>query len=109
MHRLRTEMHKFRRHPGERTQLIMVTFGVREPLNDRCLDVLFRHARTYRAWLPIPVQDHLLREVYDLFKWGPTSANSSPARILFLKTVEAKQRLIPALARGNVEKVETAP
>jgi 3-hydroxypropanoate dehydrogenase len=81
----------------------------RTGLESSGLDVLFRHARTYRAWLPIPVPDKLLREMYDLFKLGPTSANSSPARVLFIKSQEAKARLIPALAAGNVEKTKTAP
>jgi 3-hydroxypropanoate dehydrogenase len=70
---------------------------------------LFRTARTYRAWLPEGVPDELIREMYELFKMGPTSANSSPARVLFLKSEEAKARLLPALAPGNVEKSRTAP
>jgi 3-hydroxypropanoate dehydrogenase len=78
-------------------------------LTDESLDILFRKARTHRNWLPKPVGDDLLREIYDLMKWGPTSANCSPARILFLRTPEAKQRLLPALAPGNVEKTMKAP
>ncbi len=78
-------------------------------LPDPALNVLFRDARTYRAWLPKPVPDELIREVYELFKLGPTSANSSPARVLFVRTPEAKARLLPALAPGNVEKTRTAP
>src|SRR5207244_7162131 len=79
------------------------------PLDDAALDILFRQARTYTAWLEKPVTDELLGRLYDLMKWGPTSANSCPARILFLRTPEAKQRLLPALSRGNVDKTMSAP
>src|SRR3954449_1529797 len=78
-------------------------------LNDKALDVLFREARTHNAWLDKPVSDDTLHELYDLLKWGPTSANSSPARFAFLRTPAAKQRLVPALSPGNVQKVLTAP
>lgn len=78
-------------------------------LADRTLDRLFREARTHNAWLDKPVSDDLLRELYDVVKWAPTSANASPARFLFLRTAEAKERLRPALAPGNVEKTMTAP
>jgi 3-hydroxypropanoate dehydrogenase len=78
-------------------------------LNDAALDVLFRKARTHTAWLDKPVSDDTLREIYDLMKWGPTSANSTPARIVFIRTPEGKARLRPSLAPGNVEKVMTAP
>lgn len=73
------------------------------------LDILFRRARTHNAWLDKPVSDDLLRQLYDLMKLGPTSANCSPARILFVRTREAKQRLAPALSAGNVEKTMAAP
>jgi len=73
------------------------------------LDILFRKARTHRAWLPKPVSDDLLRELYDLMKWGPTSANCCPGRILFLRTPEAKQRLKPTLSPGNVDQTMKAP
>ena len=78
-------------------------------LSEAGLDLLFRQARTHSAWLDKPVSDETLRELYELMKWGPTSANCCPARILFLRTPEAKQRLLPALAPGNVEKTMTAP
>lgn len=78
-------------------------------LNDATLDQLFREARTHNAWLDKPVTDDALRQLYDLMKWGPTSANSSPARFVFLRSREAKERLRPALAPANVEKVMTAP
>jgi len=79
------------------------------PLPDSALDVLFREARTHRAWLPEPVPDELIHRLYDLFKMGPTSANSCPARVVFVKSADAKARLLPALSPGNVEKTRTAP
>ncbi len=78
-------------------------------LSEEGMDLLFREARTHNAWLNQSVSDETLRQLYDLMKWGPTSANCSPARILFLRTPEAKQRLLPALAPGNVEKTMAAP
>jgi len=78
-------------------------------LNDEALDQLFRAARTHNAWLDKPVSDDTLRQVYDLMKWGPTSANSCPARFVFLRSQQAKERLRPALAPGNVEKTMKAP
>lgn len=78
-------------------------------VGEQALDTLFRKARTYNSWLDKPVSDDLLRQLYDLMKWGPTSANCSPARILFLRTPEAKQRLKPALSPTNVEKTMKAP
>lgn len=78
-------------------------------MNDEGTGLIFRNARTHTAWQDKPVPDELLRELYDLMKWGPTSANCSPARILFLRTPEAKQRLLPALALGNVQQTMRAP
>lgn len=78
-------------------------------LNEQGMDLLFRQARTHRAWLDRPVSDATLRQLYELMKWGPTSANCCPARILFLRTPEAKARLVPALAPGNVAKTRAAP
>lgn len=78
-------------------------------LSEEGMDLLFRDARTHSAWLNQPVSDETLRQLYDLMKWAPTSANCSPARILFLRTPEAKQRLLPALAPGNVDKTMAAP
>jgi len=80
-----------------------------ELLNDQALDTIFRKARTHNGWLDKLVSDDLLHRLYDLMKWGPTSANCSPARILFLRTPEAKQRLKPALSEGNLEKTMQAP
>ena len=78
-------------------------------LDDAALDQLFRKARTYSDWLDKPVSDATLREVYELAKWAPTSANTSPARFVFLRSKRAKERLVPALAPGNVDKVMSAP
>lgn len=73
------------------------------------LNQLFRQARTHSAWLPKRVPVEVLREVYELARWGPTSANSIPARFVFLESEAAKARLLPALAPGNVEKTKAAP
>lgn len=78
-------------------------------LNNDALNILFREARTHNAWLPKPVSDDSLRQLYELLKWGPTSANSSPARFVFLRTRAAKDRLRPALSPGNVDKTMAAP
>jgi 3-hydroxypropanoate dehydrogenase len=80
-----------------------------QSLHDNALDVLFRKARTQHGFLPQPVTDDVLRELYDLMKWGPTSANCCPVRIVYLRTPEAKKRLLPALAQGNVEQTMQAP
>ena len=78
-------------------------------LDDRSLDTLFRTARTYNGWTPEAVSDVLLEAVYDLMKWGPTSANCCPARFVFVKSAEGKERLKPYLDKGNVEKTMSAP
>jgi len=82
---------------------------VRPTLDDAALKVLFLEARTQNGWLPTPVTDEELRRVYAIARMGPTSANSSPARILFLRTPEAKARLLPALSADNVDKTKAAP
>lgn len=78
-------------------------------LADNALDQIFRKARTHNGWTDRQVSDELLRELYELMKWGPTSANLAPARIFFLRTKQAKERLKPALMAGNVEKMMAAP
>ena len=80
-----------------------------ESLSEQGLDLLFRKARTFYAWKPEPVSDATLHEIYDNFKFGPTSFNTTPARIVFLRTEQAKARLLPALMPVNVEKSRTAP
>ncbi|PYN82139.1 MAG: malonic semialdehyde reductase [Candidatus Rokuibacteriota bacterium] len=82
---------------------------MRETLDDKALDLILRNARTQNGWLPIPVSDDQLRAIYDIMRSGPTSANSCPARILFVRTPEAKARLLPALSAGNVDKTKAAP
>src|ERR1700758_530823 len=78
-------------------------------VSDDALDLVFRKARTYNAWLPKPVPEELLRQLYDTLKWGPTSANNSPARFVFIRSTAAKERLRPSLAPGNVQKTMAAP
>ncbi|QKQ27955.1 malonic semialdehyde reductase [Candidatus Reidiella endopervernicosa] len=78
-------------------------------LSEKALDTLFREARSFSNWLDQPVNDELLHKLYDLLKMGPTAANSCPARIRFIKSSEAKQRLKPCLAEGNIEKSMSAP
>jgi 3-hydroxypropanoate dehydrogenase len=82
-----------------------------QPANvaDDALNQIFRQARTYSAWLPKRVPVEKLHEAYELARMGPTSANSSPARFVFLQSEAAKARLLPALAPPNVEKTKTAP
>jgi 3-hydroxypropanoate dehydrogenase len=82
---------------------------VHHAINDAALDTLFRTARSHNRWLDKKVTPQILMALYDLLRWGPTSANSSPARLLFLVSDEAKARLKPHLGKGNVEKVVTAP
>lgn len=78
-------------------------------LNDNALDQLFRTARTQNAFQDRPVEDAQLRALYDLLKWGPTSANMSPARFVFVKSPEAKEKLRPSLSEGNLAKTMAAP
>ncbi len=78
-------------------------------LDEAALDRLFREARSHYSWHDTPVSDETLRRIYELAKFGPTSANSSPARFVFLRTHEAKERLRPALSAGNVDKTMSAP
>lgn len=77
--------------------------------DDATQDLLLREARSHNKWRDEPVSDETLIALHDLLKWGPTSANCSPARFLFLRTPEAKQRLAPALSSGNLEKTMAAP
>jgi 3-hydroxypropanoate dehydrogenase len=78
-------------------------------LDDAALDALFRQARTQNKWQDRPVPDAKLEELYNLLKWGPTSANSSPARFVFVRTSEGKAKLKEALSAGNMAKTMTAP
>jgi 3-hydroxypropanoate dehydrogenase len=78
-------------------------------ISDDALDQLFRKARTHNRWLPKPVDDVLLKRLMDLVVLGPTSANSSPGRFVFVKTPDGKEKLRPALSAGNVDKTMAAP
>jgi 3-hydroxypropanoate dehydrogenase len=78
-------------------------------ISNQALDQIFRHARTQNGWLPQPVPLELLHQVYALAALGPTSANTQPARFVFLTTPQAKERLRPALSANNVEKTMAAP
>lgn len=78
-------------------------------LNDDALDTIFRTARTQNAWTDQAVTDDEIRAVYDLMKWGPTSANMSPARFVIVRSKEAKEKLKPALSEGNLAKTMAAP
>src|SRR5437763_10191300 len=78
-------------------------------LADNALDQIFRAARTHNVFRAESIGDEELREIYDLMKWGPTSANSSPARIIFLRSKNAKEKLSPALSGENRNKTMVAP
>jgi 3-hydroxypropanoate dehydrogenase len=82
---------------------------VSSKIDQTALDQLFLKARTQNGWLPTPVTDAQLGEIYDIMKMGPTSANTCPARLVFLRTPEAKARLLPALSPTNVDKTKAAP
>lgn len=81
----------------------------RGQVSDADLDLIFREARTQNSWTPEAVSEELLRRVYDLAKWGPTAANATPARFLFIISPEAKAKLKPALSANNLEKTMAAP
>jgi 3-hydroxypropanoate dehydrogenase len=78
-------------------------------VSDAALDTLFREAHTTRKWLNKPVSPALLMAIYDLMRWGPTATNITPARIVFVMSSEAKERLKPHLSAGNVRQSMEAP
>jgi len=78
-------------------------------LSDTALGQLFRSARSHNGFLDEPVPDETLHALHDLMKWGPTGANACPLRTIFIRSTEAKEKLIPSLAPGNVAKVKSAP
>jgi 3-hydroxypropanoate dehydrogenase len=92
-------------NPSEQSNLA----DTKRPISQGALDQLFREARTYSAWLPEPVPVELLHQAYELARLGPTSANGSPVRFVFLTSPTGKARLQPALAPLNVEKTMSAP
>ena len=79
------------------------------PISDDALDTIFRKARTHNRWQDKPVTPALLMAIYDLMRWGPTTANTSPARFVFVVSQSAKERLKPHLSPGNKEKTLAAP
>jgi 3-hydroxypropanoate dehydrogenase len=81
----------------------------RTAVSNDCIDRIFREARTHNVWLSRPVPSELLRQAYELPTLGPTSANTTPARYVFLPTPQAKERIRPALAPANVDKTMAAP
>jgi 3-hydroxypropanoate dehydrogenase len=82
---------------------------VSHAVNDEALDTIFRSARTHRHWQEKPVSRALLMAIYDLMRWGPTTANVTPARVVFAVSKEAKERLRPHLDAGNVRQTMAAP
>jgi 3-hydroxypropanoate dehydrogenase len=78
-------------------------------LPQESLNQIFHNARTHSAWQPKPVTDEILQQIYETMKWGPTSANSSPARIVFVKSGPAKEKLLSCVSPGNLEKTKSAP
>jgi nitroreductase len=82
---------------------------MKSTLDDKALDTLFREARSYNRWSPEPVPENTLHALYDLLKMGPTSANCSPARFVFVASAAERTKLAGCVAPGNVVKVEQAP
>jgi 3-hydroxypropanoate dehydrogenase len=80
-----------------------------QSISSEALDQIFLNARSHHAWLDRPVSDDLLKNVYELAKHGPTSLNTSPARIIFIKSKEEQGKLLPALMGSNVAQVTAAP
>lgn len=83
--------------------------GMHKKISEEALGQIFREARTHWVWRPERVPIELLKQIYEVARFGPTSANTSPARFVFLTTPQAKERLRPALSPGNIEKTMTAP
>lgn len=81
----------------------------RTAVSNDCIDQIFREGRTHNVWLSRLVPSEVLRRLYELAAFGPTSANTTPARFVFLTTPQAKERLRPALAPRNVDKTMAAP
>jgi 3-hydroxypropanoate dehydrogenase len=91
------------------TATLLKTTYAPHAIDEEALDQLFRAARTHNGWLDRPVSEALLRQAVDLAKMGPTSANTLPMRLVFVKSAEAKARLRPALLPQNIEKTMSAP
>lgn len=86
-----------------------MTTPEKKQLDDDGLDLIFRNARTHNVWLPIPVPEAILREIWNVMKFGPTSANCSPLRIVFVQSPEAKERLVACMIESNQAKTRMAP
>ncbi len=82
---------------------------MKQPLDKRSLDLLFNEARTYNSWQNKPVDDSILKQIYDLTKMAPTSANCQPMRLVFVKSKSGKEKLRQALHEANIEKTMSAP
>ncbi len=86
-----------------------MTASERARLSDDGLDLIFRNARTHNVWPPTPVPESTLRAIWDVMKFGPTSANCSPLRIVFVQSPEAKERLVACMSENNQAKTRVAP
>jgi 3-hydroxypropanoate dehydrogenase len=82
---------------------------MKKPLDQAGLDTLFREARSYNRWTSDPLPESKLRELYELLKFGPTSANCCPARFVFVSGADAKKKLLECVAEGNHVKIQQAP
>jgi 3-hydroxypropanoate dehydrogenase len=82
---------------------------MKQVISKEAIQQLFTEARTHHFWLSQPVSDELLHSIYDLAKWGPTSVNSGPMRVVFIKSSDERKKLLPALTGSNISQVEAAP
>jgi 3-hydroxypropanoate dehydrogenase len=80
-----------------------------QPLSDDALDILFRKARTHNGWVEETLPDQAFKDIYDLMKWGPTSANISPARFVWVASKDGKEKLAALAMPTNGEKIKKAP
>lgn len=80
-----------------------------EGVDERCRQLLFTRARSHNRWTDRPVGDEVLRRIWDIASWGPTSTNQQPARIVFIRSGEARERLLPAVTAPNRPKILQAP
>jgi 3-hydroxypropanoate dehydrogenase len=100
-------------HSTHKEQLLTTlenqTISSASQLDEAALDLLFREARSFSFWQPRPVEDSVIRKLYDLLKFGPTSANTTPARFVFVTSNAAKARLVPLMPEMNREKTASAP
>jgi len=88
---------------------MMMSSDLSHGLHSNVLEMLFLSARTHNAWKPAPVADETLKKLYDLLKMAPTSANCSPGRFVFVRSAKGKEKLRPALSKGNLDKTMAPP